>query len=432
MTPETIAQLSKPPRFALVVFALSAVAVTLPIFGGYFTSFLLLLWLVLTRPWRHVVDAAAAERFSQIVRPVHLGVAILLGTHLLAAVIAYLGDSDAPSFAAAFKPSGHMTIKWGLLWYLLSWAVRTMLARGWRPLSVGKWLALWMLVHFVYCLVQRHTGIDWTHGLGARLGANRFAYDVYRVSGFMGHPLTLGYNLVLLVLAALPFARAEWSGEQRWAWPTVLALAAATLVISGSRFPLVALALSLAVSLGSVLWKWRWQLLAAGVALFAGLALEGSTLRRVTELLDPQKPVTERFDRIVFWQVHWRVFLEHPFVGTGLWGIDAATEREYRAIGFTERMYGAHDIFLQQMADTGAVGLAGLLVLLGGIFLAGRRAAQAVGTWNAVTPLAWAAVATGLMQNNFRDSEFVFACWLLLALAAGDAARRGSSPVKPA
>jgi uncharacterized membrane protein len=432
MTPETIAQLSKPPRFALVVFALSAVAVTLPIFGGYFTSFLLLLWLVLTRPRRHVVDAAAAERFSHIVRPVHLGVAILLGTHLLAAVIAYLGDAAAPSFAAAFKPSGHMTIKWGLLWYLLSGAVRTMLARGWRPLSVGKWLALWLLVHFVYCLVQRHTGIDWTHGLGARLGANRFAYDVYRVSGFMGHPLTLGYNLVLLVLVALPFARAEWTGEQRWAWPTVLALAAATLVISGSRFPLVALALSLAMSLGSVLWKWRWQLLAASVALFAGLALEGSTLRRVSELFDPQKPVTERFDRIVFWQVHWRVFLEHPFVGTGLWGIDAATEREYRAIGFTERMYGAHDIFLQQMADTGAVGLAGLLVLLGGIFLAGRRAAQAVGTWNAVTPLAWAAVATGLMQNNFRDSEFVFACWFLLALAAGDAARRGTSPVKPA
>jgi O-antigen ligase len=192
----------------------------------------------------------------------------------------------------------------------------------------------------------------------------------------------------------------------------IVGLSLVTLVISGSRFPLVAIGLVLVLGLGRILWRWRYPVLGAAVALAGALLVEGSTLNRVKEAFDPNLPIEQRFDRLVFWQVHWKIFTDHPIAGTGIKAVDAIAEHEYQALGFNGHRYAAHNIYLQQLADTGLIGLAGFLALLAALFVAAKRSGD-----QSVRLLALAAVVTGLLQNNFRDSEFIYAFWFLLAFA---------------
>jgi O-antigen ligase len=424
------------PVYLRVLIALGSTAITLPIFGGYFVALQMLVWLVVLGPWRRgavavvAADDPAFDRaYADIVRPIHIGVVVALGAQLLAALMAWGASPYAKSLGKTLGDFTHTAVKQGLLWFVLAAALKAARDRRWPPHRAIPWLSLWLAVLLVYCIAQRYTGIDWTHGIHAVLGPNRYAYGVYRVSGFMGHPLTLGYNLVLLILGLTgllwrhggdlsPFdRRAAWAGA---------ALSLAILGISGSRFPLAVLALAwLVVERRRVLRYWPWI---AGAAVLAavGLWLEGSIVGRMGELFDPAVPIEQRFPRAVFWQVHWRMFLDHPIAGVGHAGLSDAYKHYYEGIKLFEDVYIAHNIFLQTLAETGLVGFVGLLALLGGLGLAARRVGRGAG----LAYLVAGVVISGLMQNNLRDSEFLYALWFLTALLAvhAAAAKREGGP----
>lgn len=407
------------PLFVRIVFVMAALATTTPIFGGYFCALLLLLWIPFGR---RKVDASTqplADAMAKLLEPVSRGVLGMVVAYVVAAIVGWALSPFATPFYDAFHAAVRMGIKWGLLWFVLAHGMLIAARRGWAAREIGLTLAAGMVVTLVYCVAQRYTGIDWTHGLDARLGPHRFAYGVYRISGFMGHPLTLAYNLMLMVLTALalswPLAGA-CDRKERWAWGVVAAAGVAILLISGSRFVLLVVPAVVVLAEGGRLAKhFKWVVLAVGVL---GLALwwEGSVVGRFGEFFDQSAALTERFPRIVFWQVHLRMFLDHPVAGVTQAGLDQAMAAYYAAAGRPEMINTAHNVFLQTLADSGLIGAAGLLGLLWGLVVAARRARQLLGHASGVGLLLAATVLSGMMQNNLRDSEYVYALWFFLAL----------------
>lgn len=404
--------------FPRIVLVMAALAMLVPITGAYFWSLLLMGWLVVTRPWRLDAD----DGLNAALRPIGWGALALIGTQVLASLLSFWTSPYAAPLGKVLKISTHQGTKLAMLWFVLIGAHKALARRGFTIVRQGApWLCGFMVLHLIYCFAQRQWGIDWTHGFKAHLPSHRFAYGVYRVSGFEGHPLTLSYNLMLVVVAAtwvVSHARRTLSSRQLRCWYVILATALVALVITGSRFPLVALASSLLICEWRRLWRYKAWVLGLAAVMTLALWMEGSTFGRVAELFDPNIPFDVRFSRLVFWRTHWRMFLDYPVGGVGMAALDRAYADYYAGIVPPDQQFTAHNIFLQLLADTGLIGLAGLLALIVGYFAAARRLDGSGRDGSALRYLAAAAVMSGLLQNNFRDSEFLYVFWFLTATLA--------------
>jgi len=423
------------------LLVLAATATLLPPFPCYVLCFLLLLWLVSGGRWRFARPSGlpfkAGTRdqsnllaaLAEGVRPIDWGVCLFIAAMLVSGVIGTFFSDYAQSFPVVTRVSLNLVLKLGLTWLVLSGAMIVLVRRGFTPGRVAPWLAAWLAVHFVYCLAQRATGVDWVHGFHAVLEGNRFAYGVYRVSGFMSHPLTLGYNLVLTVLAAAAMLFRTGTmllRRERWAWGAVLVLALLTLLISGSRFVLVVLVVTLAVCEGRRALCYKWWL-AGGAALTAVILwLEGSMIGRYRELFNQKVPLTQRFHRLEYWRLHAQMFLDHPMFGVTLAGRQPAAIAYYTAAGNHDNLYIAHNIFLQILADSGLLGFFGLVAFFIGLTMAARRLCRHAG--QGISYLIVATLVSGLMQNNLRDSGYLYALWFYLGLLLVQSASLAARP----
>lgn len=277
-----------------------------------------------------------------------------------------------------------------------------------------------------YAVLQRYTGVDWVHGFSASLGDHRYAYDVYRVSGWMDHPLTFGFNLMLVALVAFAQTIALWKkGDYMpsylWAVQTILILA--LLLLTQSRFPI---ALTFGLMTAGMIWQFPksrlWAVSMAIVLLMTGFLIwsrQGpDSFGRWSELFDSKQALEQRFDRIIFWKINWQMFQESPWVGTGLKDYGSRLLDTYLSAGYTslERKYNAHNIYLQTLADMGAlggIGLALVLLAIGRLAIRMRRSFQHI----ALPLLFVATLGSGLVQNNLRDTEYLFALWISIGLS---------------
>lgn len=430
MKPLTIYESNKNRKYLATILALSFISVTLPISAGYLSTFIVLAWMVLSRTREISRDSdSIAKIFIYFSRPIDYGVLILLGSYILSTAIAYFYDSNPDNLSLIFKDSRHVFLKWGLLWYVLSRGIHSLLRHNYPVDNAIRLVAVWFVINLIYCILQRYTGIDLSHGWQARLGPNRLAYGVYRVSGLTGHPLTLAYNLVLVTsvtsVLAVQYIR---SAVLKW-WLLIIAASFLILLISGSRFPLIAPFLILIPFFWKFFLRWRWQGL-FGIAVLLFLTwFEGSILARFAEFWSDNRPLIQRFDRLVFWQVYWQVFADAPLAGAGFWNTSRIADIYYMKIGQTEKMYNAHNIFLQQMADHGLIGLVGILCFIITIFVADRRIKKVVPGLSGISVIGVSLIICGLFQNNFRDSEFIYAFWFLLSFLIANAIER-SKPGK--
>lgn len=416
---------------------LGAFSLVAPVSGAYVSFGNTFLYLIFSGAWRQA--RADDERFARLrhaARPIHLGVAVMLVCIVLSALLGASFSPYAEPVKVVAKTATHMLVKLGLLWFVIYGAMVLGLKRGFDPQKTTRWLVLWLAVHFLYCVAQRHFGLDWSHGFDARLGPHRFAYGVYRISGYMGHPLTLAFNLVLIIAAAGALVvrqRDQLDPALRRAWLAILILAVATLLLTGSRFPILMLPLVALWTAPRLLTRhWKWALLAASaVGLF--LWIEGSLVGRFAEAFDQTASLQERFPRFVNWQVHARMWLDHPLFGVGQANLDRAYAAYYNGLTMRDNVYTAHNIYLQTLADSGLIGGVGLGALITGLLLSARR----LGRSQAISGLLLVLVISGLMQNNLRDSEFIYALWFLLALtlmrsALGPDEREPPKDLKPA
>ena len=420
--------MSHPPKTIMVIIGFAAVATTLPIFAGYTVSFATLLWLLFTGSWRLAIvgknqlsmpnswDSRFIRSLSHSIKPFHWGCFCLVLGHLLAALLGVHLSPWSKPVAKALSEWVHTVVKYGLLWLVVSSGCIACARRGCLPQRVGPWMCLWMLALLIYCIVQHWSGIDWTHGLQATLGSHRFAYGVYRVSGFMGHPLTFAYNLMLIALASLAIgwgASDLSTSERRW-WFGTAFLAVLILLISGSRYVILVLLGTLLICEGRRILRHKVKV-AALVAVAALLLLwEGSVLARFYELFQNDQTFAQRFPRVVFWQLHWKMFLDNPITGVTRSGVEGALKAYYNAAGYHDTIYEAHNLFLQYLADTGIIGFLGLLGWLIGLFMTWLRLRPELS--QGVSYLAVATVFCALMQNNLRDSAYVYALWFFLSI----------------
>lgn len=401
-----------------VLLAALAMGVLLPVSAQYALAFWAVCWLATGNRWRDAWGLSGrgegSASYRSRVRPVHVGVAIYLGLMLIAAIVA-MGTSTYPASAReTFREARHLILKQGMLWVIISSAFGAALARGWTPRRALLPLAVFCGLYVAYMIAQRWTGIDWIHGFSATLPAGRFSYDVWRPNGLMGHPLTLAFNagLLAVTLAAVGFGGGVWWMCQ--------GLAVLVVILTASRWPLGVTIGMLAVLLMSGLRRaWAWG---TGGAIFLAAAVycEGSLLRRTLEIFQNSASLAKRFPRVAFWEVHWRIFVDQPWAGVGIAAPDNALMDYYAASGYNDlqEKYSAHQIFLQTMADSGIIGLAGLLALLTGIGWAARRSrgiprVSSRGLWATLV----ATCLFGLMQNNLRDTEYLYAVWFCVALA---------------
>ncbi len=298
-------------------------------------------------------------------------------------------------------------------------------------LSLFTWQARALLVASIllglYMLGQRTWGWDWIHGFQAKIGEHRFAYGVYRASGLMGHPLSLAYNCMLLSLVS--FAQGlwmfRWDRRQAWTWLLISAVNLGLIALTGSRYPLaltvglMLLGLLLHTGIGN-----RQTMLGLGLLAFVMMSaiflFDPVMMGRVQEVLDPKVPLEERFDRWIFWKVHLQIFMDHPWLGTGLANYDRLLLDYYDQAGYThiERKYTAHNILLQTLADSGIVGSLTLLVLFAVLFRAAYRALKDF-RHQGFLMIALGTVLGGLLQNTLRDSEYLYALWTSMGLCCG-------------
>ena len=139
-------------------------------------------------------------------------------------------------------------------------------------------------------------------------------------------------------------------------------------------------------------------------------------LGRFSEVFSQTSPLTTRFPRLVFWQIHWQIFTDQPWFGATMAGLDDALTAYYTAAGYHDNMYTAHNLVLQSLADTGAVGFSGLAWWFLALFVARRRLSRLLGSAQGIGYLAAGTALCALMQNNLRDSAYVYALWYFLSL----------------
>lgn len=429
----------------ILVMCLALLATTLPIFAGYTFAFALLICLCLSGLWRLLtlnakdlpesISPASRHAVGQaliVLRPLTIGCLALVLGHLVSALAGVVLSPWTKPLGPSLAAWGHTAIKYGLLWCTLTAGMIAASFYGWRLRQSGRLMFWWLSALAVYVAFQHWTGIDLVHGINAKLGPHRYAYGVYRVSGLMGHPLTFAYNLMLVCLVSLAMSWGRREAEdqtKRW-WLGCFFLSLGMLLISGSRFVLLVIGATLIICESKRLWQMRSRIIPVVIAVSAILWIEGSALSRFTEVLSQNQSLEERFPRLVFWKLHWRMFLDHPIAGVTRSGLQDAMHAYFVSIGKHDTVYEAHNLFLQYLADTGLVGFAGLAIWVLSLLVGWRRLAP--GKARGVSYLAVATLLTALMQNNLRDSAFVYALWFFLGALVVDGSTDNLNPLDTA
>jgi O-antigen ligase len=387
-------------------------------------------WKSLRGPWP---DHPALHALQKTFKGLWLGILLLLAAQVLLLlcqlVRTFLADDPLTlTLTSHLRLLGKQGLYGTFLILTFILAARTFAE---HRLKLFTWQAQGLLIASVllglYMLGQRTWGWDWIHGFQAKIGEHRFAYGVYRASGLMGHPLSLAYNCMLLALVS--FAQGLWllarDRRQAFLWILISLVSLGLIALTGSRYPL---ALTLALMVLSLLihtrlGSWRNLLglgLLALIPISAVFLFDPVMMGRIQELLDPTVALEERFDRWIFWKVHLQIFMDQPWLGTGLANYDRLLLDYYDQAGYThiERKYTAHNILLQTLADSGLVGSLTLLVLFFALFRAGFRTLKDF-RHQGFLLIALGTLFGGLMQNTLRDSEYLYALWTSMGLCCG-------------
>jgi len=279
---------------------------------------------------------------------------------------------------------------------------------------------------------------------GSGLSTTADAIDLatrQRFSGGAGDPNYLAAGLVAAVALAAglmpstrdPFARLGLVA-------TVLALAVA-LAATESRGGLIAALVALVAAVALARER-RAASAAVGLCALASTAifllLSPSGLERMTTFDAGGTGRTE------LWRVATQMAGDHPIAGVGIRGYEhesAAYVLELGDLQFVERIAEtpvvAHNVYLQQLAETGIVGLALLLVLCGACLVAAQGAARRfeAGGDRAMAALARAttvAVIGMLVASFFISNSTDKRLWTVLALGPALLIAARSAPHTPA
>jgi O-antigen ligase len=235
-----------------------------------------------------------------------------------------------------------------------------------------------------------------------------FSHAWVRAHAFT-HPVTYGEMLALGLLGCLAFLGCpEAEPRDRRAKIMLPALLTAGLILNQTRGAFLGVLAGLAVlhAVEPAFRRWlKWEL-AAAVLCAAAMELLPSQRSILASLKNYGAAVgaNPQLNRLILWDVAWRIFKDHPWLGVGPSNYATVFAHYFQGTIEGIRIWGsAHNIFLQQLAERGLVGLATLLTL-GWVLLA--RAWQRVRRTSDAWAL-WALAATAaFFVMNLTESAF--------------------------
>jgi O-antigen ligase len=267
-----------------------------------------------------------------------------------------------------------------------------------------------------------------------------------RVAGPIGDPNF--YALILLVTVPLGLAllRTQLSGLLRLGVVAAVGATAATVLLTYSRGG------ALVLGLGCLVCLARWRVTAlrvavGAVAIGASVAMvPNSVWDRLGTVLRPfQDTDTHQVGRVVDSSVELRLgaqrvalemFLDNPFVGVGAGNYPSLYPTYSKRLGVpaVASEFYPHNLYLQVLAETGAVGLLAFVPAVFGPLLALERTRRARRSDALVTP-EWHELAFGtevalacyLLSSLMLHGSYPRYLWMLVALAVA-ASRLAISP----
>lgn len=224
------------------------------------------------------------------------------------------------------------------------------------------------------------------------------------------------YMLLVLGLAALAATMmALFFSLSRGAWIGVAAALVITTIIRSKRAALLALTFALLLAMFVLLGQLNLvpDLVSerfSGVGDYFGFVdVRGVTVNDANFAL---------VERVAHWQAAWDMFDDHPLLGIGI-GNYAAVYPVYALPHWDDPLGHAHNYYLNVLAESGIVGLAGYLVLWGAIFLTAWRVVRT--TRGLALGIAAGAfgVLVALSIHNLFDDLFVHSMQIQVGITLG-------------
>jgi O-antigen ligase len=241
-----------------------------------------------------------------------------------------------------------------------------------------------------------------------------------RARGAVGHYMTFGGQLLLLVSLALGVLAT--SRDRRWRWGAALAagIGSVALACTFTRSAWLGWFVACVTILG--VRRPRW-LLPFSAALAVVVAVSPGAFReRLVSSFDPGHP--NNIERTYMWRAGWAMFRDRPWTGVGLQDLRPVYPG-YRVPEARETPGHLHSNLVQIAATMGSLGLAAFLFLYGSLFAAagrGLRARVAAGDLAGGVQLGVVAglagfLAAGAFEWNFGDEELLDLLYVLVGLA---------------
>lgn len=246
-----------------------------------------------------------------------------------------------------------------------------------------------------------------------------------RLQGGAGDPNYLAAGIV----PALALLIGLGVSVRTFLWKFVMTVSAVILVLGlgatesrgGLLAALMAIVLALVVARGGRIYVLALITVVLGLGA-AWFAAQPQALHRVTNTAE------EGNGRGSFWTIALRMTRDHPIEGVGLANFQVKATDYTRRPGklvyvdiIVDKPHVVHNIYLQQLSETGIVGLALLLLVLTGSLraslLAARRFDRLGDTeFSALARASLVALAAGMTASIFLSNATDFQFWLLISL----------------
>ena len=252
-----------------------------------------------------------------------------------------------------------------------------------------------------------------------------------RAHGFV-HAVVYGEQMALAALGGACVLLRPSAKTPRGAAAAFTELVFTALVLDQTRMALFAAFIGFALVALLEPRARRWALPALLAVAAVGVTWEflpngGRSLSALFTRYDPANPHQARF---ALWDVALRIFRDHPVFGAGSGGYRRLFSVYHPGLIDGEGNWGtAHNLYLHQLAERGAVGGIVLLVLCGTLFARAARAARvdpgARSLWAAGVVAAF--LAMSLTETSFQNEQFSALFLLIWAWGTASLRPRGAT-----